>query len=165
MGLTLYEIRAEILAAELRCTDTETGELDEERFNELTKHLGLEEKALNVAKYVKSLEAEEEALKAEAAKLRERQKAAENRAKSLRRYLRRNLDEGQTFQDPQAEIRWRKKPDRVEVDVDPEKLEERFRQVSYTAKKSELGAALKAGADPKEIGAHIEKGERDVVIR
>lgn len=165
-GLSLYEINTAILAAELRCTDTETGEFDDARFDELTSELGLEEKVLNVAAFVKSLRAEAQAVKEEAKKLTERADATKKRAERLQEYLQDNLEEGQSFKDSRSEVKWKKSPDKVVVDMeDVTLLSLRFKRITTEANKVHMKTALLEGESPEFVGAHIEPGQKRVVIK
>lgn len=80
--MKLYEIDNAIL----ECIDLETGEIiDVDKLNEL--QLERETKIENVALWIKDLKAEAEAIKAEKLALAERQRVAENKAESLKRWL------------------------------------------------------------------------------
>ena len=80
--MTLYEIDEQILG----CVDSETGEIiDEEKLAEL--NIAFDEKVENIALWIKNLLSEAEAIKQEKLKLGDRQKAAENKAESLKKYL------------------------------------------------------------------------------
>ena len=80
--MTIYEIDEKIL----NCIDLETGEIiDIDKLNEL--QLEKDAKIENVACWIKELKAEAEAIKAEKQTLAERQKVAENKAESLKKWL------------------------------------------------------------------------------
>ena len=80
--MKLYEIDAAIL----ELIDVETGEiLDCEKLDEL--ETARDVKIENIALYIKNLNAEAAALKAEKDTFAKRQKVAENRAESLKKYL------------------------------------------------------------------------------
>ena len=98
---TLYEINNAIL----ECCDMETGEiLDCERLEQL--QLEKEQKIEGVALYIKNLDAEAAALKAEEAALVERRKAKESKAKRLREYLTDALN-GQKFETARVRLSFR----------------------------------------------------------
>lgn len=79
---TLYEIDAEIMA----CIDMETGEIiDAGQLEEL--EMEREAKIEGVALWYKNLLSDAEAYKAEKNSFAEKEKAAKNRAESLKRYL------------------------------------------------------------------------------
>lgn len=100
--MTIYEINEEIL----NCIDLETGEIiDIDRLNEL--ELERDAKIENVACWIKELKAEAEAIKAEKLALAERQKVAENKAESLKKWLAYALD-GQKFKTSKCSISYRK---------------------------------------------------------
>ena len=100
--MTIYEINEEIL----NCIDLETGEIiDIDKLNEL--ELERDAKIENVACWIKELKAEAEAIKAEKLALAERQKVAENKAESLKKWLTYALD-GQKFKTSKCSISYRK---------------------------------------------------------
>lgn len=100
--MTLYEINEAMLAL----VDTETGELmDYEAFTAL--NMARDEKLENICKWIKDLNAEAAAIKAEETALYERRKAKEHKADSLKSYLVRMLD-GETFECPAARVSYRK---------------------------------------------------------
>lgn len=100
--MTIYEINEQIL----NCIDLETGEIvDIDKLNEL--ELERDAKIENVACWIKELKAEAEAIKAEKQTLAERQKVAENKAESLKKWLAYALD-GQKFKTSKCSISYRK---------------------------------------------------------
>ena len=100
--MTLYEIDNEIM----NCIDEETGEIiDLDRLNAL--EMERDKKIGNVACWIKDLKAEAEAIKAEKQALDKRQKAAENKAESLKTWLQTVL-EGEKFKDSRCSISYRK---------------------------------------------------------
>ena len=100
--MTIYEINEQIL----NCIDLETGEIiDIDKLNEL--ELERDAKIENVACWIKELKAEAEAIKAEKLALAERQKVAENKAESLKKWLTYALD-GQKFKTSKCSISYRK---------------------------------------------------------
>ena len=116
--MKLYEIENAIL----ECIDMETGEIiDIDRLNEL--QMERETKIENVACWIKDLKAEAEAIKAEKMALAERQKAAENKAESLKNWLAYALD-GQKFSTARCAVSFRKTE---AVEVTPEGLENLMR--------------------------------------
>lgn len=99
--MTLYEIDNAIL----ECIDLETGEIiDVDKLNEL--QLEKETKIENVALWIKDLKAEAEAIKAEKLALAERQRVAENKAESLKRWLAFALN-GEKFKTARCAISFR----------------------------------------------------------
>lgn len=100
--MNLYEIDHEILA----CVDAETGEIfDADRFEELT--LTRDAKVENICLWIKNLKAEAEALKAEKDAFAARQKVAENKMESLKRYISSYL-EGTPFESAKVKVTFRK---------------------------------------------------------
>ena len=100
--MTIYEIDEKIL----NCIDLETGEIiDIDKLNEL--QLERDAKIENVACWIKELKAEAEAIKAEKLALAERQKVAENKAESLKKWLAYAL-QGEKFKTAKCSVSFRK---------------------------------------------------------
>ena len=100
--MTIYEINEQIL----NCIDLETGEIiDIDKLNEL--QLEKDAKIENVACWIKELKAEAEAIKAEKQTLAERQKVAENKAESLKKWLAYAL-QGEKFKTAKCSVSFRK---------------------------------------------------------
>ena len=100
--MTIYEIDKEIL----NCIDPETGEIiDIDKLNEL--ELERDAKIENVACWIKELKAEAEAIKTEKQTLAERQKVAENKAESLKKWLAYAL-QGEKFKTAKCSVSFRK---------------------------------------------------------
>ena len=100
--MKLYEIDNAIL----ECIDLETGEIiDTEQLDKL--QMERDTKLENVACWIKDLKAEAEALKNEKQALAERQKVAENKAESLKKWLAYAL-QGEKFKTPKCVISFRK---------------------------------------------------------
>ena len=145
---TLYEINSAILD----CCDMETGEiLDFERLEQL--QLEKEQKLEGVALYIKNLDAEAVALKAEETALSERRKVKENKAKRLKEYLSSALN-GQKFETARVRLSFRSST-KVEISDELALLTwlEKNRQdqcVKYKLpdiNKTEVGKLLKAGQE------------------
>lgn len=88
--MNLYQINAEIEKCLLEALDPETGEIVEENLNfEALDALEIEkdQKIENIAKWIKNLKAEAEALKVEKLRLADRQKKAESKIENLTNYL------------------------------------------------------------------------------
>ena len=99
--MTIYEIDGAILD----CIDLETGEvIDVEKLTEL--QMEREKKIENVACWIKELKAEAEAIKAEKQALADRQRVAENKADSLKRWLAYALD-GKKFSTARCAVSFR----------------------------------------------------------
>lgn len=97
----LYQINQAILD----CIDTETGEIiDAEKLNELM--IEKEVKIENVALWIKNLNADADAFKAEKDAFAEREKAARNKADNLKQWLSTVLD-GQKFSTSKVQINFR----------------------------------------------------------
>ncbi len=112
--MKLYEIDEAIMA----CIDAETGEIiDEDKLDKLT--MERDAKIENVALWIKDLKAEAEALKAEKMAFAERQKVAENKIESLKKWLAYALD-GKKFSTAKCAVSFR---NTESVEITPEGLE------------------------------------------
>ncbi len=139
---TLYEIDSAIMA----CVDTETGEIiDEEKLNALL--LERSDKLEGVALWIKNLDSDAEAIRAEREALEKRQKAAENKAASLRRWLAEALG-GQKFSTARVAISYRKS---VSAEVDNDSVAKKWcrKKITYTPDKTAIKEALLSGAKIK----------------
>ena len=100
--MTIYEIDNNIM----NCIDMETGEvIDTDKLNDL--QMERDAKIENVALWIKELKAEAEAIKNEKQALAERQKVAENKAESLKKWLAYAL-QGEKFKTTKCAISFRK---------------------------------------------------------
>ena len=139
--MTLYDIEAEIM----ECIDQETGEvIDIDRLNAL--EMERDRKISNVACWIKDLKAEAEAIKAEKQALDKRQKAAENKAESLKTWLQ-NILQGEKFKDSRCAISYRKS-ERVDFadNFNFDTLPDYMKKVTIEPRKTEIKDYLKTGA-------------------
>lgn len=148
--MNLFEIENEIM----NCWDQETGEiLDSNRLDQL--EMECDKKIENIALYIKNLTADAEALKAEKQSFEERQKAAENKADSLKRYLA-NYLAGQKFSTPRVAISFRKtqKVNVTDMTLIPEKY---LKFADPTLDKISIKNAIKNGE--RVAGAELVDGK------
>ena len=135
---SLYEISQELL----NLTDQDTGEItDWEQFEAL--QMARDEKIENIGLWIKNLNAEAAAYKAEKDAFAEKQKRAENKAESLKKYLDSVLA-GSKFKTTKLEVSYRKS---TSVSIDESKLPAKYLQevVSYKIDKRDISDKLKAG--------------------
>jgi len=147
---TLYEIDSAIMA----CVDSETGEIiDEDKLNSLLMERTA--KLEGVALWIKNLDAHSAAIKAERDALDKRMKSAENKAKSLRIWLRSAL-ECQPFETARVRITFRKS---TATEVDSEVIAKKWcvKKVTFTPDKTAIKAALLAGQKIK--GAQLVENQ------
>lgn len=143
--MKLYEIDAAIMD----CIDLETGEIvDADRLTAL--QMEREQKLENVALWVKDLDAEAKAIRAEEQSFAERRRALENKAESLREWLANALN-GEKFGTTRVAISFRRTKS-VQVD-DVFKLDDEF--LKYSEPKPDKAAIKKA----IEAGQKIEGAE------
>lgn len=152
--MKLYEIEQAIMD----CIDMETGEIiDAEKLDQL--QMEREAKIENVACWIKELKAEAEALKAEKLAFAERQKVAENKMESLKKWLAYALD-GQAFKSTRASVTFRA-TESVEI-TDIYKLDENFlRYKEPEADKTAIKDAIKAGQEV--AGATLVKSTSTII--
>ena len=142
-NMKLYEIDNAIL----ECIDLETGEIiDTEQLDKL--QMERDTKLEGVACWIKDLKAEAEALKNEKQALAERQRVAENKAESLKKWLAYAL-QGEKFKTPKCAISFRKSE---AVEVTDEGLENLMKEhdelLTYKApepNKTAIKQAIKDG--------------------
>lgn len=157
--LKLWELAAELndlddllddLDEQEELTDQERKEKESEW---LTKYLELDDqfdrKAINVACYIKHLEAVSEAQKAESRRLWNNGAANENKADRLREYLAALLIKvgKKSVKGIKANLSIRKKPAKVVLTVEPEQLPEDFKKVEVTPKLAKIKEYLKENPD------------------
>lgn len=146
--MKLYEINEQITA----CIDSETGELiDPEKLNDL--QIAKDEKLENLALWYKDLLAEANALKEEKEAFAAREKAAKNKAESIKNYLSYILN-GENFKTTKCALSFRKSEKTVIDDI--YSLPENF--LKYAEPKADLTEIKKAIKNGEEIkGAHLEE--------
>lgn len=101
--MKLYEINSELE----NLIDTETGEIADVAFFE---ELSMERTAKieGIALFIKNLDSDAAALKAEETALSERRRVAENTAARLKEFLTNMLTDGEKFETPRVKLSWRK---------------------------------------------------------
>ena len=149
--MNLYEMNAEM---QMLIDAFEYAE-DTAELEEAVKQLQMEraEKIENIALWIKNLNAEAVAIKAEEKALAERRKANENKSASLKNYLATVLD-GQKFSTSKVALSFRKSES---VIIEEESLLPRgfyTETVTFKVDKAEIKKAIKAGE--QVYGAHIE---------
>lgn len=150
---TLYELDARIAELldtgfEMSCIDAETGEIDETQLAVYLEQLQLDRKTKidNIAVYVKNLEAEAVAIKAEEKRLKERREAKERKAERLKNYIKTSMVlQGETkFESARVSMALRNSK---AVVVDESKLESVYfiNKLVQSVDKKAIKAALEAG--------------------
>jgi hypothetical protein len=136
---SLYEINKSIL----NCLDVDTGEIiDPDRLEALC--MEKDQKIENIALWIKNLQADALAYKAEKEAFEARQKAAENKVESLKRYLAEAL-KGEKFSSTKCAVSFRKS-EKVEIEdeclIPREFLTE---TTTYKPNRTAIKYAIKAG--------------------
>ena len=152
--MNLYEIDNAITEAFEQAIDPETGEICNEEAYEALNSLEIqrEGKIEGVLLWIKNLRAESEALKAEKIAFDARQRQAERKAESLKKYISGILG-GEKFKTDRVAVSWRK-TESVTYDGNVRDLPtECIREKEPEVNKTELKKLLKAGE--KISGAQI----------
>lgn len=141
---TLYEIDQKILS----CCDAETGEIvDPEMLDDLL--MERDAKVESVACWIKNLESDAVAYKAEKESFAEREAQAKKKAESLKRWLAHALD-GKKFSTPKCAVSFRKSESvELEESFDVAHIPAEFLSVktTYTPNKTAIKAAIKEGLE------------------
>ena len=161
--LKLYELSTDYLRALDALTAQE--ELPPEAIADTLDGLAgaWEDKALNVARYVRNLEAEADAIADAKQRMEVRAKATANHAARLKAYLKTELERtGLTPKAPDLALRLQKNPPSVLVD-DANRLPDAYRRTELltTILKAEIRTALKAGQSV--AGARLVSSTRLVI--
>lgn len=145
--MNLYEISAEIQSAWDKAVDQETGEVLSEEALELIDKLEMDfdNKVENIALWIKNLNAEAEAIKAEKLALAARQSSVEKKADSLKRYLASALG-GNKFSTARVAVSFRKS-EQVEVDEGVWFDDEYLTYTDPKPNKTAIKKALKSGVE------------------
>ena len=145
----LYEIENDIL----NCFDQETGEIfDVEQFENLS--LERDTKIEKICLFIKNLKAEAEALKAEKDAFAQRQKVAENKMESLKRYISGYLA-GTPFESTKVKVSFRSSKS-VEISEGAIIPDEYLRFKELEVNKTDLKKALESGLKLEGV-AIVEK--------
>lgn len=138
----------------MACIDNETGEIiDIDKLNEL--QIAKDEKIENLALWYKDLLAEADALKKEKEAFAAREKAANNKAESIKNYLSYALN-GENFKTTRCVLSFRKSEKTVIDDIySIPKI-----YLKYAEPKADLTEIKKAIKNGKKIkGAHLEEAQ------
>ena len=161
-NLSLYKIADQYLEASTALADLD---IDAQTLADTLEGLSgeLEVKAQNVAMFVRNLEASAEAIKAAEKQMTERRKAIENRAESIRDYLKSNMERTgiNKIECPWFTIAIKKNPKSVCIDdanVIPNEYKRQPEPPPPSPDKKAIKDAIEAGKDVP--GAHIEQGTR-----
>lgn len=160
MNLSLYAIADEYMQPASILSDLD---LPDEVIADTLESLQypLEQKATNVAMFVRNLEATASAIKEAEGEMSKRRKALENRAENIRAYLLQNMVRtGVTkIECPLFKLAVRDNPPSVVIDGDvPAEFMRQPDPPPPVADKKAIGEALKAGREVP--GAHLARGQR-----
>lgn len=136
--MNLYEIDNRISD----CFDAETGEIfDGVLFEELV--MERDKKIENACLYIKNLKAQADALKSEKDAFAKRQKTAENKMESIKKYIAGYLD-GTPFESTKVKVSFRKS-ESLEISEGAKVPEEFMRYKDPEVNKTELKKAIQSG--------------------
>ena len=158
--MTLYEIDSQIMAFldRLLASVDENGEVQEvdtDQLDSLNEARG--QKIENIALYIKNLDSEAEAIKAEESRLKTRRVVLENKADSLRSLLSRSMQtHGESkYSTARCAVSFRRSEAVIIDDIDLLGPEFKTEIIDYKIDKAQVKQKLKAGEDI--AGAHIEE--------
>ncbi len=159
---TLYDISSDYLQALDLFTDPEVDIPLEAALDTLESTEGqLQEKAVNVAKFMQNLDATAKAIKEAEQQMARRRKAIENRARWIKDYLKTNMEAAgiTKIESPWFSLAIQKNPPSVEV-LDEQALPEDYKTEVVTLKigKAAIKEAVKEGEDVP--GAVLRQGTR-----
>lgn len=160
--LSLYQLSANYLQALDFLTDPET-DLPAEAVNDTLEALGgeLEDKAINVAKFLRNMETTAEAIRQAEADMAKRRKTLENRVQWLRNYIKHNMElcGVSDIECPYFKLSVKTNPVAVNI-LDINAVPERFKQqtVSWKIDKTAIRDAIKAGTEVP--GTELVAGSR-----
>ena len=161
---SLYEIEKSIIELlengfNAACVDPDTGEIDETKAAEYLETLQLErgEKVENIAIYIKTLDSDAAAIKAEEKNLAARRQAKERKAERMREYLKSSMLAFGDKKFETARVALSFRTSRQVIIADLEKLDKAFikEKVEYAADKTAIKKAIEGGA--LVDGAYIEE--------
>jgi hypothetical protein len=164
-NLTLYNLSANYLQALDFLTDPET-DLPAEVVKDTLEGLAgeLEDKAINVAKFLRNMEAMAEAIKAAEADMAKRRKALESRAQWLKDYLKGNMEHSgiTKIECPYFKLSVQSNPPAVNI-LDETVIPTEFKEqvVSWKIDKTAIKKAIQAGQSV--AGASLVNGTRLVI--
>ena len=161
-NLTLYEISNNYIQALDFLTDPEL-DLPIEAVNDTLEGLSgeLEDKAVNVAKFLRNMETTAEAIKAAEEAMAKRRKTLESRVKWLKDYLKTNMEACgiSKIECPFFKLAIQKNPEWVHI-IDEGAIPEQFKEqvVTWKISKTAIKDAIKAGTPVP--GAELTAGTR-----
>jgi hypothetical protein len=163
--MTLYSLSANYLQALDALTDPEA-DLPAEAVKDTLEALAgeLEDKAVNVAKFLRNMEAMAEAIKVAEADMAKRRKSLESRVQWLKDYLKGNMEHSgvSKIECPYFKLSIQGNPAAVNI-LDEAAIPERFKEqvVSWKIDKTAIKKAILAGQSV--AGASLVNGTRLVI--
>jgi hypothetical protein len=160
--LSLYALSENYMQALDFLTDPEM-DLPVEAVNDTLEALGgeLEDKAVNVAKFLRNMEAAADAIKAAEADMAKRRKALENRVQWLKSYIKGNMEACgiSQIECPYFKLSIQKNPSAVNI-FDENAVPAQFKKqvISWKIDKTAIKDAIKAGSVVP--GAELNNGTR-----
>lgn len=162
--LRLYEITDSFLQTLEALAEME--DLPQEAIADTLEGLAgtFQDKALNVAAYIRTLEAEAVAIEEAYKRMEQRQRSLRHHADRLRQYLKQQMERTGLTKIKNCQLLMRVQANPPSVVIDSEnQIPNAFREIITTTKllKAEIGKALKAGESIP--GAHLEQSTRLVI--
>jgi hypothetical protein len=166
-NLSLYQLSGDYLQALDFLTDPELN-LPIETVNDTLEGLlgELEDKAVNVAKFVRNIEATAEAIKAAEAEMKKRRKALENRVEWLKAYLKSSMEATgiQKIESPYFKLSIAKNPATLDL-FDANAVPSEYKHIEIVTTEQIDRAAIKTALANGQViqGARLLNGTRLVI--
>ena len=174
---TLWELSEEIKGLERSIEDIlESDELSEEEKNEKSQYLfdqwinlgeSFQDKAEKVALFIKHEEAMQEAREHEAKRIQELAKQSKYRVSRFKKYLTNEMirTNNTKVEGTSIKMSLRKKPPKLNINIDFNELPKEFVEVEYKPKKMELKSYIKAGNTLEGVSLDSNEDDYSLILK
>ncbi len=151
MNITLYDISNDYLQA-LDCFTDPDNDLPQDAVNDTLEGIEgqLQDKAINIAKYLRNLESTAKAIKEAEQQMNTRRKTLENRARWLKDYLKINMENAgiSRIDSPWFNLSVQRNPEAVEV-FDEQRIPDKFKEEQFVVRvdKNRIKKVLQSGIE------------------
>ncbi len=151
MNITLYDISNDYLQA-LDCFTDPDNDLPQDAVNDTLEGIEgqLQDKAINIAKYLRNLESTAKAIKEAEQQMNTRRKTMENRARWLKDYLKTNMEKAgiSRIDSPWFNLSVQRNPEAVEV-FDENRIPDKFKEEQFVVRvdKNRIKKVLQSGIE------------------
>lgn len=147
--MNLYELSTQYQFLQKELVNDETGEVNENVFAQLNEiSASIEEKGVNIVRFIKNLEADCDAIERERKRLQAREKSLNVQIQRLKDYLLFNMQncEINKISCPEFSISLRQNPESVDV-YDEKQVPSRYHRVTVECNKVKIKEDLKIGIE------------------